>query len=279
MAKTKQVFENNDRYAPAPPPRDDSTITAEHFELMKAGKAKRKARRFPHSDAKRRTFIKNYRLIDLCKTNGTPYLFTLKPVAEMEPEHLVKALKDLTGFLRRDNVQYIYAAEWAEHEKAPHIHLVANIPGNTTAEIEAYAESVMRYWLKKTPRNSNTRIEQDARPVYDACGVFGYMSKQSPDEFNARAIATGEDWSVVTVTSCSRGWAESRFDTAEVSRETGSAIQVSLEWDADGEPNFYTLLRNGKWFAKVQLNGELSAHQQEAFLNTFSTKHERTPNA
>ncbi len=29
----------------------------------------------------------------------------------------------------------------------------------------------------------------------------------------------------------------------------------------------------------IQLNGELSAHQQEAFLNTFSTKYERTPNA
>ena len=56
-------------------------------------------------------------------------------------------------------------------------------------------------------------------------------------------------------------------------------LNVGLEWDADGEPNFYTLLRNGKWFAKVQLNGEMSAGQQEAFLNTFSTKHERTRNA
>jgi hypothetical protein len=52
-----------------------------------------------------------------------------------------------------------------------------------------------------------------------------------------------------------------------------------LEWDADGEPNFYTLLKNGKWFAKVQLSGEMSIHQQEAFLNTFGTKHERKPNA
>ncbi|HBQ8789197.1 TPA: hypothetical protein L9B29_005378, partial [Klebsiella quasipneumoniae] len=54
---------------------------------------------------------------------------------------------------------------------------------------------------------------------------------------------------------------------------------VELEWDADGEPNFYTLLRNGKWFAKVQLNGEMSTGQQEAFLSTFATKHERKPNA
>lgn len=54
---------------------------------------------------------------------------------------------------------------------------------------------------------------------------------------------------------------------------------ADLEWDADGEPNSYTLLKNGKWFAKVQLNGEMGVHQQEAFLNTFSTKHERKPNA
>lgn len=227
--KAKLAFKNNDFYASVYALRDDYTITAEHLELMKAGKAKRKARRFPHSDAKRRTFIKNYRLIDLYKAHGTPYLFTLKPVAEMEPEHLVKALKDLTGLLRRDGVQYIYVIEWAEHEKAPHIHLVANIPGNTTAEIEAYAESVMRYWLKKTPKNPNTRIEQDARPVYDAPGLFNYMSKQTPDEFNDRAIATGKDWSVISVTGCSRGWVESKFDTAEVSRETGSAIKREMK--------------------------------------------------
>lgn len=54
---------------------------------------------------------------------------------------------------------------------------------------------------------------------------------------------------------------------------------AGLEWDADGEPNFYTLLKNNKWFAKIQLNGEMSVQQQEAFLNTFATKHERKKNA
>ena len=259
--------------------RKGHTITAEHRALMEAGKAERKARRLSHSAAKRITFRKNARLIDLNKTPGTPYFFTLKPLCDIEPEYFNEAMTGLIKRLRTASAEYIYALEWAEHERMPHIHLVANIPGNTPAEVEAFAEGVIRYWLKKTPKNPNTRIKQDARPVYDAHGLFNYMSKQPPDEFNARAIATGKDWSVISVTGCSRGWVESRFDTAEVSRETGSAIQVSLEWDADGEPNFNTLLRNGKWFAKVQLNGELSAHQQEAFLNTFSTKHERTPNA
>ncbi|HDU1539544.1 TPA: hypothetical protein REW69_001083 [Klebsiella pneumoniae] len=61
--------------------------------------------------------------------------------------------------------------------------------------------------------------QRQNQAVYDAHGLFNYMSKQTPDEFNARAIATGKDWSVISVTGCSRGWVESKFDTAEVSRD------------------------------------------------------------
>lgn len=54
---------------------------------------------------------------------------------------------------------------------------------------------------------------------------------------------------------------------------------ADLEWDADGEPNSYMLLKSGNWFAKIQLNGEMNVCQQEAFLNTFATKHERKSDA
>ncbi|HAJ1782381.1 TPA: hypothetical protein HMK19_24340, partial [Escherichia coli] len=190
---------------------------------------KKKAIGLPHSTAKRRTFIKNTRRIDLNKTPGTPYFFTLKPLSDSEPEHFSKVMIGLTRLLRTASAEYIYTLEWAEYERMPHLHLVANIPGATPAEVAAFAERVIRYWLKKTPKNTNSRIKQDARPVYDATGVLGYMSKQSPDEFNTRAIATGKDWSVISVTGYSRGWKESKFDTAEVSRETGSAIKREMK--------------------------------------------------
>jgi hypothetical protein len=57
-AKTKHVFKNNDYYASVCTFREGHTITAEHRALMNAGKAERKARRLPHSDAKRITFKK-----------------------------------------------------------------------------------------------------------------------------------------------------------------------------------------------------------------------------
>ncbi|AIA44408.1 TPA: hypothetical protein OZS84_004940 [Escherichia coli] len=228
-AKTKHVFKNNDYYASVCAFREGHTITAEHRALMNSGKAERKARRLPHSVAKRITFKKNSRRIDPKKTPGTPYFLTLKPLGDMEPEYFNEAMTGLIKRLRTASAEYIYALEWAEHERMPHIHLVANIPGNTPAEVEAFAEGVIRYWLKKTPKNPNTRIKQDARPVYDAHGLFNYMSKQTPDEFNARAIATGKDWSVISVTGCSRGWKESKSDTTEVSRETGSAIKREMK--------------------------------------------------
>lgn len=228
-AKTKHVVKNNDYYASVCAFREGHTITAEHRALMDAGKAKRKARRLPHSAAKRRTFRDNSRRIDPKKTPGTPYFLTLKPLGDMEPEYFNEVMTGLIKRLRTASAEYIYTPEWAEHEKMPHIHLVANIPGNTPAEVEAFAEGVIRYWLKKTPKNPNTRIKQDARPVYDATGVLDYMSKQSPDEFNARAIATGKDWSVISVTGCSRGWVESRYDKVEVSREVGLEAKRELK--------------------------------------------------
>lgn len=227
-AKTKHVFKHNDYYAGVYVLRDAPTMTAEHRASMEAGKTKKKAIGLPHSTAKRRTFIKNSRRIDLNKTPGTPYFFTLKPVSDSEPEHFNKVMIGLTRLLRTASAEYIYTLEWAEYERMPHLHLVANIPGATPAEVAAFAERVIRYWLKKTPKNPNTRIKQDVRPIYDA-EVLGYMSKQAPYEFNARAIATGKDWSVISVTGCSRKWKESRFSATEVSRETGSAIKRVLK--------------------------------------------------
>lgn len=151
---------------------------------------------------------KKAKSICLKKTPGTPYFFTLKPLGNLEPGYFQKAMTGLRRYLRENNAEYIYMLEWAEYEKTPHVHLVANIHGSTPEEVAAFADGVINRWLKSIPKNPATRIKQDARPVHDAPGLFGYISKQSPYEFNARAIATGEDWSVVTVTSCSRGWVE-----------------------------------------------------------------------
>lgn len=38
---------------------------------------------------------------------------------------------------------------------------------------------------------------------------------------------------------------------------------------ADGESNFYTILCNTNWFAKVQLNGELTTLQQEDVMDNI----------
>ncbi|WP_211669968.1 hypothetical protein, partial [Klebsiella pneumoniae] len=73
-------------------------------------------------------------------------------------------------------------------------------------DLEAFATSVKLHAAKKTFGSHLAEARQHHEPVYDACGVFGYMSKQWPDEFNDGAIATGKDWSVISVTGCSRGW-------------------------------------------------------------------------
>jgi hypothetical protein len=59
----------------------------------------------------------------------------------LEPEHFNKAMTGLIKRLRTTSAEYIYMLEWAEHER-PHIHLVANIPGATPAEVEAFAEGL-----------------------------------------------------------------------------------------------------------------------------------------
>lgn len=138
-------------------------------------------------------------------------------------------MKRLTAKLRHDNAEYIYALEWAAFELAPHIHLVANIPGETTSELQIYAGSIIRLWLKNTWRKQQTRIRQDARPVYYGTGLFNYMSKEVIDTFNERAIATGKDWSIISVTGCSRGW--KRFETriVEITRDTKSETKRNLK--------------------------------------------------
>ncbi|HDG7876058.1 TPA: hypothetical protein PCJ88_000429 [Klebsiella quasipneumoniae] len=227
--KAKHAFKSNDNHASVFVRREGHSITAEHRASMGAGKAKRKTSRLPHSAAKLTTFRKNARLIDLNKTPGTPYFFTLKPLNDIEPGHLNKVLIGLTRLLRTACAEYIYIQKWARHEKTPHVHLVANIPGDTIAEVEAFAERVIRYWLKEMPKNISTRIKQDARPVYDAIELFGYISKGTPDEFNDRAVATGKDWSVINVTGRSRGWEESKFIVTEVSREIGLEVKREMK--------------------------------------------------
>lgn len=110
---------------------------------MDTGKAKRKARLLPHSAAKRITSKKNSHCIDLNKTPGTPYFFMLKPLGDLEPEYFSNAMIGLTKLLRTANAEYIYALEWAEHERIPHVHLVSNIPGTTPAEVTTFADRVI----------------------------------------------------------------------------------------------------------------------------------------
>jgi hypothetical protein len=63
-------------------------------------------------------------------------------LCDIEPEYFNEAMTGLIKRLRTASAEYIYALEWAEHERMPHIHLVANIPGNTPAEVEAFAEGL-----------------------------------------------------------------------------------------------------------------------------------------
>lgn len=226
--KLKHFFKNNDYYARVSTYRTGHTISAGHQALLTAGKDKRKASRLPHSAAKRRTFRENHFDIDLVSSPGTPYFFTLKPVAEIEPEHFAEALKALISLLKAKKAQYVYALEWAKHEQMPHIHLVANIHGETSEDLDTFATSVKRNWSKKTCGSHLAEARQHHEPVYDACGVFGYMSKQASDEFNDRAIATGKDWSVISVTGCSRGWKKSSAEAREVSREVGLDVRRGM---------------------------------------------------
>lgn len=45
---------------------------------------------------------------------------------------------------------------------------------------------------------------------------------------------------------------------------------MSITWKAQGDANFYTLLDDGHWLARVQLNGELTITQQEAIMNRLA---------
>lgn len=46
-----------------------------------------------------------------------------------------------------------------------------------------------------------------------------------------------------------------------------------LTWEAQGEPNQYMLFKDGKWFAAVQMNGELWVAAQESFFSNIATPH------
>jgi hypothetical protein len=46
-----------------------------------------------------------------------------------------------------------------------------------------------------------------------------------------------------------------------------------LTWEAQGEANQYMLFKDGKWFAAVQMNGELWVAAQEAFFSSIATPH------
>lgn len=223
--KAKFACKYNDNYAYIYVVSEKPAITAEHHASMATGKYNRKANRYPHSVAKKRTFVSNYRSLDLEETSGTPYFFTLKPLCEVEPKTFREAMTRLTRFLRASKAEYIYTLEWAAHEQTPHVHLVSNIPGETIAELEAFAERVIDYWLRVMPKVIKSRIKQDARAVYDSGELFSYMSKQSPNEFNVRAVETGKDWSVISVTSSSRNWKTSSFEGDGVSREAYMAFR------------------------------------------------------
>lgn len=47
----------------------------------------------------------------------------------------------------------------------------------------------------------------------------------------------------------------------------------NLTWEAQGEANQYMLFKDGKWFAAVQMNGELWVAAQESFLSSIATPH------
>lgn len=51
------------------------------------------------------------------------------------------------------------------------------------------------------------------------------------------------------------------------------AVGPGLTWWAQGDANFYTLHKDGNWYAVIQMNGELWLADQEAFLNGICPQH------
>lgn len=51
----------------------------------------------------------------------------------------------------------------------------------------------------------------------------------------------------------------------------------TLKWRADGDANFYTLSMSDHWYARVQLNGELTAQQQVAIMQRITDAMNNTP--
>lgn len=49
-----------------------------------------------------------------------------------------------------------------------------------------------------------------------------------------------------------------------------------IELKADGEANFYWLMRGNRWVAKVQMNGEMLVERQEAILNAMLARPAQT---
>lgn len=83
---------------------------------------------------------------------------------------------------------------------------------------------------------------------------------QAPGDTNAAAPASPEE--------C--GWpvCECALDLANCKAPAASPLQ-GISWKADGDANFYTLLRGNRWIARIQMNGELLVAQQETILNAM----------
>jgi hypothetical protein len=171
-AKAKHVFKNNDYYAGVYVRRETPSLQRSIGHQWKPVKLK-KSQRLPHSAAKRRTFKKISAVSIRRKPRNA--LFHAEAFGDLEPEHFNKAMKGLIKRLRSTSAEYIYMLEWAEYEDAAHSPC-RQYPRSDARRGGGICRGlyVIGWGNAEEP---NTRIKQDARPVYDAPKLFGYMSK------------------------------------------------------------------------------------------------------
>lgn len=63
------------------------------------------------------------------------------------------------------------------------------------------------------------------------------------------------------------------LDTLVEVCEAAPPASSGLTWRAQGDANFYALLKDGDWYAAIQMNGRMWVAEQEEFLNGICPQH------
>ena len=50
----------------------------------------------------------------------------------------------------------------------------------------------------------------------------------------------------------------------------GRAVELKITIRDEGEPNFFSIMKNGRWICQVQFNGEFTVSQQLAMVRIMA---------